>query len=496
MSNQNTLNTFNYEKNNRNRLQNLKINVIVEAYENGGIDIGKKFMKTDLKYFKLQTTNGNPFSNAVIMGRVTADTLLNPLPNRKNYIISNTIKERDGFKVFDSIHAALIDAIMDEDIENIWICGGSKIYEEFFKHYLPDEIYLATNNLPQFQYIKFETFINLETFIPKGETFIYNLISEDFDNEYYEFFIYKLYYLKYEGENNYFSIIQNIISNGFYQQDRTNVGTLSIHGDMFRINIRNNILPVITSRRTFFRGAIEEFLWMLRGETDTTSIKEKGINIWDGNTNCEFIKNRGLEGIVPEGNIGCLYGYQIRNWGGDWDKWMKNKEKTGIDQLDNLIKNLILDKNSRRHIISNYNVSQLKMGVLEPCHTLYCFTVDTVNKELHSTLFMRSVDTCCGLVLNIIHIAFLTHMLASIMSDENEKYTAGDFVFMGNNLHIYINHIYNFILQSKRRRYNFPTIKFNKEIKCLKDIENLDYEKDIKIQNYKCGNTMKYQMAI
>lgn len=291
-------------------------------------------------------------------------------------------------------------------------------------------------------------------------------------------------------EYQYINLVIDILNNGYEQNDRTGVGTYTQHGAMMKFDLRNRTLPALTTRRTFIRGAFEEFQWMLNGETDATLLQQKNIHIWDGNTTEEFIAKRGLKYKVPVNNIGTLYGYQIRNWGGDWDQWREKKIRTGIDQLKKLIDGLKNDPNGRRHIISNYNVSQLDTGVLEPCHTLYGFNVDMSKKELHSTLFMRSVDVCCGLPLNILHISMFTHMLADMLG-----YTAGDFVFMGNNVHIYKNHKEDVLKQIERHPYQFPTIHFKKDIKSIYDIETLKWE-DVDIQNYKFHSPIKFEMAI
>lgn len=291
-------------------------------------------------------------------------------------------------------------------------------------------------------------------------------------------------------EYEYLNLIKDIIKNGFEQNDRTGVGTYTKHGVSLKFNLRDNKIPLITTRRSFFRGAVEELLWLLRGETNVSQLQEKDIHIWDGNTTEEFIKKRKLFGIVPTNDIGALYGFQIRNWGGDYNKWRDRKERTGIDQLDRLIKSIKNDPESRRHIISNYNVSQLDLGVLEPCHTLYGFNIDVKNKEIHSSLFMRSTDVCCGLVLNIIHISVLTHILGKMFG-----YNAGDFVYFGNNVHIYKNHVENAEIQATRTPYKFPSININKEIKTIEDIENLCYE-DFKLINYQHHPAIKYEMAI
>lgn len=291
-------------------------------------------------------------------------------------------------------------------------------------------------------------------------------------------------------ELDYLKLLKDIINTGFEQSDRTGVGTIAKHGMSLRFSLKDNKIPLITTRKAFFRGAVEELLWLLRGETNVSSLQRKNINIWNGNTTQDFIEKRKLSGIVPVNDVGALYGFQIRNWGGDYIKWRDKKERTGIDQLLRLINSLKTDPESRRHIVSNYNVTQLDLGVLEPCHTLYGFNVDLNKKELHSSLFMRSTDICCGLVLNIIHISLLTHILANMLG-----FSPGEFVYFGNNVHIYKNHIKNALIQIERNPFDFPSIKIKKDIKSIYDIENLVYE-DFELIGYQHHPSIKYEMAI
>lgn len=291
-------------------------------------------------------------------------------------------------------------------------------------------------------------------------------------------------------ETQYLDLVRDIIETGYDQSDRTGVGTQTKIGVQMKFNLRENKLPMMTSRRTFFRGAVEELLWFLRGETDITNMQNNNIHIWDGNTTEEFIRNRKLEGIVPTNSVGTLYGYQIRNWNGDWIEWRDNGNRTGIDQLDKIVKLLKNDPESRRILISNYNVEQTETGVLEPCHTLYSFNVDYKRKELHSLLWMRSADFMCGVPLNILHISLMTHILAKMLG-----MTAGEFTFQAANAHVYNNHVEDAMIQLGREPFEFPTVNILKDVKSIEDIEQLKFE-DFVLENYKCHSPIKYEMAI
>lgn len=291
-------------------------------------------------------------------------------------------------------------------------------------------------------------------------------------------------------EINYLETIRNIIHNGYEQNDRTGVGTMTDVGVQMKFNLRNSTLPMMTSRKTFHRGAIEELLWLLRGETDISGLKEKNIHIWDGNTTEDFISKRGLAGIVPPNNVGTLYGFQFRNWNGDWVQWRDHGVRTGIDQLKKIVDLMNNDPGSRRILVSNYNVGQTETGVLEPCHTLYSFNLDVKAKELHSLLWMRSADMLCGVPLNILHISIMTHILAKLIG-----YSAGTFTFQAANAHVYKNHIPDALKQIDRVPYDFPKIEIVKDVKTIEDIEQLKFE-DFVITGYQHHEPIKYEMAI
>lgn len=291
-------------------------------------------------------------------------------------------------------------------------------------------------------------------------------------------------------EQQYLQLIKEIIETGYEQSDRTGVGTKTKIGVQMKFDLRNNTLPVMTTRRTFFRGAVEELLWILRGETDITNMQKNNIHIWDGNTTEEFIRNRKLEGIVPTNSVGTLYGYQVRNWNGDWIEWRDNGKRTGIDQLQKIINLLKNDPESRRILISNYNVGQTETGVLEPCHTLYSFNVDYKRKELYSLLWMRSADFMCGVPLNIIHISLLTHILAKMLG-----LTAREFTFQAANAHVYNNHVEKSLEQIEREPFVFPSIEIVKDLNTIEDIENLKFE-DFILKNYKHHSPITYEMAV
>lgn len=305
--------------------------------------------------------------------------------------------------------------------------------------------------------------------------------------EYNEFLKWKK--SKTHDEYQYLNCLEEIINSNLERDDRTGVGTISKFGSYMKYNLRDNTLPVFTTRKTFIRGAVEELLWMLRGDTNANHLKEKNVNIWNGNTTREFLDKRGLNSF-KEGDIGTLYGFQMRHWGAEYFGCDHDYTNIGIDQIQKVIDLIKNTPTSRRILVSNYNVSQLDTGVLEPCHTLFQFYVDTVNKELSCLLYMRSVDLLCGKPINVIFYSLMTHLFAKITG-----YKAGDFIFTSGDTHIYLNHIENVKIQIQREPKPFPKIKILKYIKNLDDILKLEFS-DFELEGYEYHPPLKYDMAI
>jgi thymidylate synthase len=294
-------------------------------------------------------------------------------------------------------------------------------------------------------------------------------------------------------EQQYLNLLKNILENGSNKEDRTGIGTKSIFGSTLRFNLLDNTLPALTTKKVFIRGAIEELLFFIRGDTDTKKLEAKGINIWKGNTSREFLDKKGLK-YLPEGSLGKGYGFQWRKFGevkSDPAKvpmrWTFN-DVEGVDQLSNVIDQIKKDPNSRRHIVSAWNPQQLKQMSLEPCHMMYQFYVD--NGTLSCQWYQRSVDSFLGLPFNIISYSVLTHLIAKIAG-----LTAKEVIFVGGDTHIYNNHIEQVKEQLTREPYDFPKININKEIKTLEDVENLSFE-NFQIENYKFHPAIKGEMAV
>ncbi len=301
--------------------------------------------------------------------------------------------------------------------------------------------------------------------------------------------------VKQSEEYQYLHLMEDILEKGTEKSDRTGTGTKSIFGTTLKFDLRTSF-PILTTKKVFWKGVVEELLWFIRGETDSKKLEEKGVKIWVGNTSKEFLANHKPFPLnYPEGDIGPGYGYQWRSWGKYYCP-IEDPEAIifsrivhgGIDQLRQVVDQLKSNPNDRRMIVSAWNPDQIDMMALPPCHLLWQVYVS--NGELHLQFYQRSVDTFLGLPFNISSYALLTCLLAKISGLK-----PGTVTFVGGDTHIYMNHIDQVKEQLTRTPYKFPALNIKKDIKTLEDIENLSFD-DIELNDYKSHAAIKAPMAV
>jgi thymidylate synthase len=261
----------------------------------------------------------------------------------------------------------------------------------------------------------------------------------------------------------YLNLLRHILDNGVQKTDRTGTGTLSTFGYQMRFNLQEGF-PLVTTKKLHVKSIIHELLWFLKGETNIAYLKENGIRIWD-------------EWADENGDLGPVYGKQWRSW--------KGADGKTIDQVSELINQIKKNPDSRRLIISAWNVADLPQMALMPCHTIFQFYVAEGN--LSCQLYQRSADVFLGVPFNIASYALLTMMVAQVCDLQ-----LGEFIHTFGDVHIYNNHLEQVQLQLARQPLPLPTMKLNPGVK---DIFSFRFE-NFSLENYQFHPAIKAPVAV
>ncbi|ATG72873.1 thymidylate synthase [Zobellella denitrificans] len=261
----------------------------------------------------------------------------------------------------------------------------------------------------------------------------------------------------------YLELMQHILDQGEQKEDRTGTGTLSVFGYQMRFNLREGF-PLVTTKKCHLKSIIHELLWFLNGDTNIAYLKDKGVSIWD-------------EWADERGDLGPVYGHQWRSWQG--------ADGRVIDQISLALDTIRHNPDSRRIIVSAWNVGELDQMALAPCHALFQFYV--AGGRLSCQLYQRSCDVFLGLPFNIASYALLTHMMA-----EQAGLEVGDFVWTGGDVHLYSNHLEQARLQLSREPRPLPTLRLARKPESL-----FDYAfEDFVLENYQPHPHIKAPVAI
>lgn len=249
----------------------------------------------------------------------------------------------------------------------------------------------------------------------------------------------------------YLNLLEDILNDGVQKGDRTGTGTLSVFGHQMRFDLSEGF-PLLTTKKLHMKSIIYELLWFLKGDTNVRYLQEHGVRIWN-------------EWADKNGELGPVYGHQWRSWP-DYDGGV-------IDQIEYVLNQIRTNPNSRRMIVSAWNVAEVNKMALPPCHTLFQFYV--VNGRLSLQLYQRSADTFLGVPFNIASYALLCMMIAQVTGLE-----PGEFIHTTGDTHLYLNHLEQARLQLTREPRPLPTMKLNPDVKSLFDFK---YE-DFVLENY------------
>ncbi len=261
----------------------------------------------------------------------------------------------------------------------------------------------------------------------------------------------------------YLELMQHVMNHGHQKSDRTGTGTLSVFGYQMRFNLADGF-PLVTTKKCHLKSIIHELLWFLQGDTNIGYLREKGVSIWD-------------EWADASGDLGPIYGHQWRSW--------TTSDGQHIDQLKLVIEQIRNTPDSRRMIVSSWNVGDLHKMRLPPCHAFFQFYV--AENRLSCQLYQRSADIFLGVPFNIASYALLTLMIAQVCNLE-----AGDFVHTLGDAHLYLNHLDQAREQLQREPRSLPIMQLNREIK---EILDFGYE-DFTLENYDPYPAIKAPVAV
>lgn len=480
--------------------------VVVAATRAMGIGKDGKLpwkLPSDLKFFKdlTMTTSDPGKKNAVVMGRKTWESIPRqhrPLPGRLNVVLTRSgsfdIATTQNVVVCGSMPSAL-DLLSETpyclSIENVFVIGGGQILREALNAPGCDAIHIT----------EIETNVECDTFIPAIDSSAFQpwcssspLVENDIHYSFVTYvrvrnftmgslasggatnsnkfevqgfsFLPKMIFERHE-EYMYLRLIQEIISSGTHKDDRTGTGTLSKFGCQTRFNLRKSF-PLLTTKRVFWRGVVEELLWFISGSTNAKVLQEKDVHIWDGNASRDYLDSIGLTDR-EEGDLGPIYGFQWRHFGARYTNMHADYTGQGFDQLLDVIDKIKNKPDDRRIVLSAWNPSDLKLMALPPCHMFAQFCV--TNGELSCQMYQRSADMGLGVPFNIASYALLTRMIAHVCD-----LVPGDLIHVIGDAHIYKTHIKPLQEQLQKLPKPFPILKINPEKKDIDSFVAADFE--------------------
>jgi thymidylate synthase len=261
----------------------------------------------------------------------------------------------------------------------------------------------------------------------------------------------------------YLDLMRHVLANGTHKSDRTGTGTTSVFGHQMRFDLQKGF-PVVTTKKLHLKSIIIELLWFLQGSTNNNWLKERGVSIWD-------------EWAKEDGELGPIYGYQWRSW--------PAPNGQHIDQISQLIDQIKNNPDSRRLIVSAWNVAEIPRMALPPCHAFFQFYV--ADGKLSCQLYQRSADIFLGVPFNIASYALLTHMIA-----QQTGLTPGDFIWTGGDCHLYTNHMEQVKLQLSRQPLALPQLAIRRQPASIFDYEYEDFE----LVGYQHHDPIKAPVAI
>ena len=457
--------------------------------KNGGLPW--PHIKADMERFKQITEGG-----VVIMGRKTYESLpvkARPLTNRLNIVVSATTSAQNypnAVVVVKSLTEAL-EHVSSSSLKGnkTFVIGGAGLFTEAIAHDRCSTVYATRIGVDPWE---------CDVSVPKLEGVVRDWVPVSVSKTHsvseaipYDFVEFRNPVMFKPGsvapsldhaEFQYLNLIKKIIAEGVSVDDRTGVGTLSLFGESASYDLSESF-PLLTTKRVFWRGVVEELLWFVKGDTNARHLSDKGIKIWDGNGSRAFLDSRGLQ-HREEMDLGPVYGFQWRHFGAKYVDMHTDYAGQGVDQLQACIDKLKNNPEDRRIILSAWNPADLDKMALPPCHMFCQFNVQ--NKRLNCIMYQRSCDVGLGVPFNIASYSLLTIMMAKVCGLQPGKFTH----FMGDT-HVYKNHVEPLKDQISRLPKPFPLLRV-KARDSIDDFEPSDFE----LVGYNCHGKIAMEMAV
>ena len=464
--------------------------IVVAFCKNFGIGKNNKIpwhIPEDLYNFKC-LTNGN----TVVMGRNTYESIGSPLSNRFNIVYTSTPEKykhietsSNNIKFVSDISKSvgLLRSLSINSLNStIYYIGGDAIYK------------YASKSARYIYATVIDKEYDCDTFFPHECLQNYDLVdtTKKFYSEKEEcFYYFAIYELKHNnsihGEPQYLDLMRKILKEGEERIDRTNVGTYSLFGGQLDFDVSTTV-PFLTTKQLAWKTVLKELIWFLKGDTNSKNLESQGVNIWKGNTSREFLDNRGLTDYV-EGDMGPLYSHSMRHYGAEYSGCNTDYTGKGYDQLTELVKGLIEDPMSRRHVITMFNPAVVDKCVLMPCHGIAIQFYCSGTSELSCHVYCRSSDTFLGLPFNIASYTMLLYIIAKKVNRSPKR-----LVISLGDVHIYKNHIEQVKKQLSRCILPQPKLIIKDTVinKRFDEIEINDFD----LKGYICHGSIRAPMAV
>jgi dihydrofolate reductase/thymidylate synthase len=471
------------------------LTIILAVDSQGGIGLNQTIpwkIKEDMQWFK-DVTTGKKYGlpnrhdktqtdgiNVIIMGRLTADTMTQILPNRISIVVTKQTDYRkdEGFISVPNLMSA-INWIKqcDEKIANSFVIGGVRLVEEAIDNPYCRTVFICriAHNYDCDRIIGKTFFDKLTKNYQLNDTSVTSPLCFEI-SERVQLKYEKYHYMNWE-ECKYLDMMREIIEYGRRAQTRNGI-TYSLFGKTMEFDLDNGF-PLLTTRKMAYRAIIKELLFFLKGHTNTKELEDSGVNIWKQNTSADFLQKNGF--ALEEYDMGPMYGFQWRHFGTRYHGMNHDYTGQGVDQLAEVVELLVKDPNSRRILMTTYNPAQAKEGCLYPCHGLTVqFYVESDNRiSLH--MYQRSMDFFLGASFNIPSYALLIHIICSMVNNRSQHttiYRPGRLIISVGDVHVYADekadHMQAVKQQLERRNstHRFPKLRLKRQIILMGNTDN------------------------